>query len=82
MDRAADDDTVAAIRQALLATPGVQGIHDLRTRRLGDHIQVDVHLEIDGSLTVRQGHDIAADARQRVLGSHPVLDVMTHIDPV
>jgi cation diffusion facilitator family transporter len=82
MDRAADDDTVAAIRQALLATPGVQGIHDLRTRRLGDHIQVDVHLEIDGSLTVRQGHDIAAQARDRVVANHPVLDVMTHIDPV
>lgn len=82
MDRAADDDTVAAIQQALLETPGVQGIHDLRTRRLGDHVQVDVHLEIDGKLSVREGHDIAANARQRVVASHPVLDVMTHIDPV
>ena len=82
MDRAADDETVAAIQQALLQTPGVQGIHDLRTRRLGDHVQVDVHLEIDGNLSVREGHDIAANARQRVVASHPVLDVMTHIDPV
>ena len=63
-------------------TPGVHGIHDLRTRRLGDHVQVDVHLEIDGTLTVREGHDIAAAARDRVVKNHPVLDVMTHIDPV
>lgn len=81
MDRAADDETVAAIRTTLLATPGVEGIHDLRTRRLGDHVQVDVHLEIDGTLTVLQGHAIAAAARDRVLADHPVLDVMTHIDP-
>lgn len=82
MDRAADADTVAAIRATLLATPGVQGVHDLRTRRMADQIQVDVHLEIDGSLTVHQGHDIAAAARLRVMSSQPVLDVMTHIDPV
>ncbi len=82
MDRAADADTVAAIRNTLLATPGVQGVHDLRTRRMANQIQVDVHLEIDGNLTVHQGHDIAAEARLRVMSSQPVLDVMTHIDPV
>ena len=82
MDRAADADTVAAIRATLLETPGVQGVHDLRTRRMADQIQVDVHLEIDGNLTVHQGHDIAAAARLRVMSSQPVLDVMTHIDPV
>ena len=82
MDRAADDDTVAAIRATLLATPGVQGLHDMRTRHMGDQILVDVHLEIDGELTVYQGHDIAANARARVMAEHHVLDVMTHIDPV
>ncbi|MFD2449106.1 cation transporter dimerization domain-containing protein [Vogesella fluminis] len=49
---------------------------------MADQIQVDVHLEIDGNLTVHQGHDIAAAARLRVMSSQPVLDVMTHIDPV
>lgn len=82
MDRAADDDTVEAIRATLLATPGVQGLHDMRTRHMGDQILVDVHLEIDGELTVHQGHDIAATARARVMAAHHVLDVMTHIDPV
>ena len=82
MDRAADDDTVEAIRATLLATPGVQGLHDMRTRHMGDQILVDVHLEIDGELTVYQGHDIAANARARVMAEHHVLDVMTHIDPV
>lgn len=82
MDRATDTETEAKIRQDLLATPGVAGVHDLKTRKMGDLIVVDVHLEIDGSLSVRDGHDIAVAARQTVLARHPVLNVMTHVDPV
>ncbi|MBO9537025.1 cation diffusion facilitator family transporter [Herbaspirillum sp.] len=82
MDRAVSEEQSQAIRRTLLETPGVQGVHDLRTRKMGDLAQVDVHLEIDGTLTVAQGHAIAALARQRVLDAHNVLDVMTHVDPV
>jgi divalent metal cation (Fe/Co/Zn/Cd) transporter len=48
---------------------------------MGDLILVDVHLEVDGSINVFQAHAITEDAQQRVMRSHPVLDVMTHIDP-
>ena len=82
MDRAVSEEELTAIRSTLLQTPGVFGIHDLRTRKMGDMTIVDVHLEIDGSQTVTQGHAIAVSARQRVLDQHRVLDVMTHVDPV
>lgn len=82
MDRATDTETETKIRQDLLATPGVAGLHDLKTRKMGDLIVVDVHLEIDGALSVRDGHDIAVAARKTVLAKHPVLNVMTHVDPV
>ncbi len=82
MDRAADEETVEGIRQTMLATPGVLGLHDLRTRKMGDQVLVDVHLEIDAGLTVAQGHAIAVEARRRTLGNHHVLNVMTHVDPV
>ncbi|TIC78658.1 cation diffusion facilitator family transporter [Crenobacter intestini] len=81
MDRAADAEAEAKIRETLLATPGVAGVHDLRTRKMGDMIVVDVHLEVDGDLNVREGHAIALNARARVLAGHPVLNVMTHVDP-
>ncbi len=81
MDRAVDESEVAAIRATLNETPGIRGVHDLRTRKMGDMIVVDVHLEIDASLTVEAGHDIALAARQRVLQRHSVLNVMTHVDP-
>jgi len=82
MDRSVSDEHIAQIKQVLAQTPGVHGVHDLRTRKMGDMIMVDAHLEVDGELSVRQGHDIAACARDRVMKQLPVLDVMTHLDPV
>jgi cation diffusion facilitator family transporter len=81
MDRAVDEEEVKAIRQTLQETPGVAGVHDIRTRRMGDMIVVDAHLEVDAALTVEAGHDIAVQARSRVMRRHRVLNVMTHVDP-
>ena len=81
MDRSADEVEVEAIRATLAECPGIRGVHDLRTRKMGDQIVVDAHLEVDADLTVLAGHDIAANARKRVLQRHRVLNLMTHIDP-
>lgn len=82
MDRGVDGETLNHIRAMLLNTPGVQGLHDLRTRKMADLIVVDVHLEIDGDITVREGHAIADEAERRLLAAFPILNVMTHVDPV
>jgi cation diffusion facilitator family transporter len=81
MDRAVDEEEVAAIRLTLLETPGVKGVHDVRTRKMGDMVLVDAHLEVNAMLTVEQGHDIAVEAQERVLRRHRVLNLMTHLDP-
>lgn len=81
MDHAADDEEVAAIRRTLQQTPGIQGVHDLRTRKMGDMVIVDAHIEVDAALSVEQGHAIAVEARRRVLQRHRVLNLMTHVDP-
>ncbi|OAT35032.1 cation diffusion facilitator family transporter [Proteus myxofaciens] len=81
MDRGADEETLEEITQALLSTPGVLGVHDLKTRRAGDYLLVDVHLEINGELTVRNSHDIVVNARNRVLTNKQILSVMVHVDP-
>ncbi|MDR8783163.1 cation transporter dimerization domain-containing protein [Burkholderia multivorans] len=67
MNRAADAEDVQAIRAMLIATWGVPDVHDLRTRKAGDLILVDVHPDIDVDFTVGQGHDIAVDARARAM---------------
>jgi divalent metal cation (Fe/Co/Zn/Cd) transporter len=48
---------------------------------MGDLIVVDAHIEVDATLTVEQGHDIAVAAQRRVLQRHRVLNLMTHVDP-
>jgi len=81
MDRSADEAEVIAIRQTLIDTPGVKDVHDIKTRKMGDMIVVDAHIEVDATITVEAGHDIAVQARQRVMQRHRVLNLMTHVDP-
>ena len=81
-DKAADTDEVEKIKKIILETPGVINVHDLRTRKVGDSIIADVHIEVKGTLTVAEGHAIAVEARNRVMRSSRVLNLMTHIDPV
>jgi cation diffusion facilitator family transporter len=81
MDEGLAAEDVAAIRATLLATPGVIDLHDLRTRRMGHRVLVDVHLQVDGNITVFAGHEIGEDARHRAIAAHPeVLDVLIHLD--
>lgn len=82
MDRAASEEQAAEILRALQDTPGVLGVHGLRTRKMGDMIVVDAHLDVDERLSVKEGHAIAVLARERVMRDLPVLDLMTHLDPV
>ncbi|TLS69065.1 cation transporter [Mariprofundus erugo] len=81
MDRSAAEEQIKAISETISNTPGVLGFHDLKTRKTGDMILADVHLEIDGQLTVEQGHDIALLVTTNVMSNHPVLHLMTHVDP-
>lgn len=80
-DRSADEREVEAIHQTIIDTPGVLGVHDLRTRKMGDLIIVDAHIEVDAMQTVEAGHDIAVEVRRRVIERHRVLNLMAHVDP-
>ncbi len=81
IDTSLDDREVAAIRATLADTPGVRGVHDLRTRRMAGQALVDAHVLVDPRISVSEGHFIAEAARQHVLAKHEVLDVLVHIDP-
>jgi len=82
MDRSINNQELYEIRKTLNETPGVLGAHDIRTRKMGDMVLVDAHIEVDRTLTVEQGHDIAVAARESVMRRHRVLDLLAHVDPV
>lgn len=81
IDTGLDEQEVEAIRQTLLNTPGVQGLHELRTRKMADNALVDAHILVEPKISVSEGHYIAESARFAVLKNHHVQDAMIHIDP-
>ena len=81
MDRSVSAEENQKIVEIIQSTAGVMGCHDLRTRKMGDMILVDIHIEVDANSTVQVGHDIAFAAAKKVMDALPVLNVMTHIDP-
>lgn len=63
-------------------TPGVRDVHALRTRYVGAHLHVDLHVLVDGGISVREGHEIASSVTRRVLDrSRDVIDVVVHTEP-
>jgi len=62
--------------------PGVREVHAIRTRYAGSNLQVDLHVLVDGDMTVRKGHDIAETvSRQLIEKRRDVVDVLVHLEP-
>ncbi|MBQ7268515.1 MAG: cation transporter [Bacteroidales bacterium] len=58
-------DTEGEILDTICAVPGVEDPHNLRTRRIGNHIAAEVHIRLDGSQTLEQAHEKASEAERR-----------------
>ncbi|SDE35651.1 cation diffusion facilitator family transporter [Limimaricola pyoseonensis] len=82
MDRAVDDDMVAGIEAIAGDFPGVHGHHDLRTRRAGSRVFVNLHIELDGEQSLHEAHEIGAALKRAILARYPRADVIIHKDPV
>lgn len=74
---------VETIENILASTPGVIDFHRLRTRRNGHSSIIDVHIKVDGNITVSQGHAIATDVEKRLreqLGDDIISYI--HVEPL
>jgi len=82
MDTMPDRDTMATIRRVALAVAGVRGVEKCYARKTGLQYHVDLHLEVDPEITVRQSHDIATNVRIAIKETLPwVADVLVHVEP-
>ncbi len=83
VDTAPDPSLLDRLAAAVSRVEGVRSHHDLRARRLGKDVLVDVDIEVDPELSVVQGHDLARAVRQALLqGVKGVRDAMVHVEPV
>jgi cation diffusion facilitator family transporter len=83
-DRAPEPDVQERLRRTIAAIPGVRGFHAFRARQsgAGGMIEMDVHVEVDPELTVRQGHDIASRVESQLRHDMPdVTGIVVHIEP-
>ncbi len=82
IDRGADEEVLRSIERTALATEGVRSLHALRTRHIGCGLSVDLHLLVDGGITVTEGHDIAGRVKSRLLQAGlDISDVLVHVEP-
>lgn len=82
LDSAPGKAIINDLREHILPTPGAIAYHNFRVRRLGDFLEIDLHLQVEPQLTVDQGHKIAAEVKKNILKTHAeVLDVLIHIEP-
>jgi cation diffusion facilitator family transporter len=82
IDTGLEAEQVARIREAIVAVCGVKTLHLLRTRQTGGRALVDVHILVDGTLSVSEGHHIGEAVRAKLMAEiDGIADVMVHIDP-
>jgi len=60
----------------------VIGLEKCHVRKVGFRYYVDLHIVVEGSLTVREGHKIAHEVKAHILRTVPrVAEVMVHVEP-
>ncbi len=81
-DQGATAAELEEIQNIVLGVEGVRSVHALRSRFLGPGLQVDLHVQVDGTLSVTRGHEIAGHAKRKLLEEGPgIVDVLVHIEP-
>jgi cation diffusion facilitator family transporter len=82
MDQQADEEIVDQVRAAAEKVDGVADVEKLRVRKSGLEYFIEIHVQVDGNITVDQGHRIGHHVKDRLLIEMPrARDVHVHIEP-
>lgn len=82
IDTAPPRELIEKICSEILTVPGVKGCHDLTARYYADLIRMEVHVEVDPTLSVLESHRIASEVTRRVKERFDdISHILVHIDP-
>ncbi len=82
MDASPNPSLIDRIRTVAATLPGVDLVEKCMVRKMGYHYFVDMHVEVDPDMSVRQAHDIAHEVKDLVCSQVPgVRDVLVHVEP-
>jgi len=82
MDTAPRGEIVDRVRNAAGAVPGVIEVEKCFVRKMGLSFYVDLHVRVDESITVREGHDIAHEVKRAIRETDGrIADALVHVEP-
>ncbi len=82
MDASANSETLEDIKEKVYSVIGVEEVHDVRARFAGPYILVDLRIGVNCDLTVKEGHEITKEVKERLMESRDdVLEVIVHVNP-
>ncbi|MDR9457197.1 MAG: cation diffusion facilitator family transporter [Salegentibacter sp.] len=82
MDEHMFDEMIEDIRETSEKVPGVLETEKCFVRKTGMHFHVDLHIIVDAEITVKEGHDIAHNVKNKLLSRLPeIFDVLIHVEP-
>ena len=83
LEKSLPSTTIEEIRRIILSVEGVSAPHHLRTRRIGSHYAIDVHIRMDGDLSLLRAHTIATEVERKIkaiYGADTYINI--HMEPV
>jgi len=82
MDGSVPPDFIQEVTRLAESVEGVEHVHDIRGRRTGQYMVIDLKLDMDPAMTVKESHDISTRVKKLIFdGFANVGDVMIHINP-
>lgn len=82
LDEASHGELEQDVERLAAEVPGVVAAHKCRVRKVGSDLWADLHVHVDGAMSVRDGHAVAHRVKDRIRDAHPrVRDVLIHVEP-
>lgn len=76
-----DENQLSDLRSTIARTPGVEAIRDVKARVHGNHVLVDVVIEVKPDLSIIEGHQISDKIEERMKKAHNIMHVHVHVEP-
>lgn len=74
-------DDIKRIKAIIISVNGVRCVKDLKARRHGNRLLIDVIIGVDPTITVQAGHDITILVEQEIRKHYDIVDVLIHVEP-
>ena len=80
-DETVEEDVISELGKIMSGIEGVDHYHEMRARRMGPHLLVDLHIQVDSMMSISAAHQVAERVRLEILEKLPAVnEVLVHVD--